>query len=254
MNTRLAQKTALITGAASPKGIGFAIATLFAREGAKVAITDLDETAVVARASELRSAGHVAKGYGHDVGAEQSWAGVIHSVTQDLGRIDVLVNNAGVAILEPIDGLSVEQFKRMLEVNLTGVFIGSKLVMQHMVVGRGGSIVNISSVAGIVGIPGTAGYGATKAGIRVMTKCIALEGAKHGIRCNSVHPGAIWTDIQIAARAKEPDTFGNIEASIPLGRIGQPEDVAQAVLYLASDASSYVTGAELVVDGGLIAG
>ncbi len=119
--------------------------------------------------------------------------------------------------------------------------------------GKGGSIVNISSVAGLVGVAGTTGYGATKGGIRIMTKAIAVEVAKHRVRCNSVHPGAIWSDIQFEARAKEPETYGKIEESIPLGLIGDPSDVAQAVLFLASEESAYITGTELIVDGGLTA-
>lgn len=155
----------------------------------------------------------------------------------------------------PIEQLSAADFRRQVEVNLTGAFLGCKLAVEQMRAhGRPGSIVNISSVSGLVGIASTAGYGATKGGMRIMTKGIAIEAARDGIRCNSVHPGAIWTEIQHAAIAQSPDSFGQIEKLIPLGCIGDPADVATAVLYLASDESRYVTGAELAVDGGLTAG
>lgn len=252
MTGRVSGKVALVTGAASARGIGFAIARLLAMEGAAVMLTDIDEARVQDRASDLVSLGLRVHFAGHDVGGESSWAAVLDSTRSKFGAVDILVNNAGIAVLESMATLRVADFERMVAVNLTGTFIGAKLTMMEMI-GRGGSIVNISSVAGLVGVPGTTGYGATKGGIRLMTKSIALEGAKHKIRCNSVHPGAIWTEIQIAAHKKEPETYGKIEGAIPLGRIGDPNDVAEAVVFLASDAAGYITGSEIVVDGGLTA-
>lgn len=252
---RVEGKIALVTGAASVIGIGFAIAAALAREGATVVLTDIADGAVAERATDLRAQGLDAIALRHDVADEASWRDVLDRVLAERGALDILVNNAGIAILVPIEQLTAADFRRLVEVNLTGAFLGCKLVAEQMRTHRkGGSIVNISSVSGLVGIAGTAGYGATKGGMRIMTKGIAIETAKDGIRCNSVHPGAIWTEIQHAAIAKSPESFGQIEQLIPLGRIGDPADIAAAVLYLASDESRYVTGAELAVDGGLTAG
>ena len=251
---RVAGKVALVTGAASARGIGFAIGSALAREGAAVVLTDILSDAVEQRAAALRAEGFNVAGFKHDVSSETSWADVLARVYRMHGHLDVLVNNAGIAVLVPMVQLTLADFRRMVDINLSGAFLGSKLALAGMSAhGSGGSIVNISSVAGLIGVAGTTGYGATKGGIRIMTKAIAVEGAEHRVRCNSVHPGAIWTDIQFEARAREPETYGNIEASIPLGRIGDPSDVAQAVLFLASEESAYMTGTELVVDGGLTA-
>lgn len=254
---RMQGKTMLVTGAASAIGIGFAIARCLAQEGACVVLTDIAEDAVRARATELRQSGFNAIGLQHDVADEESWQRVLSEIEQEVGVIDGLVNNAGIAILVPVSDLTSSDFRRLLDINLTGAFIGSKLVIERMrQYGIKGSIVNISSVSGLVGIAGTAGYGASKGGMRLLTKGLAMEVAADGIRCNSVHPGAIWSDIQHAAIASAPESFGqsHIEGMIPLGRIGDPEDVARAVLFLTSDDSSYITGIELAVDGGLTAG
>jgi NAD(P)-dependent dehydrogenase (short-subunit alcohol dehydrogenase family) len=251
---RVAGKVALVTGAASERGIGFAIGSALAREQAAVVLTDILAEPVERRAAELRAAGLKVVALPHDVSSEESWAQVIGQVEKQYGRLDVLVNNAGIAVLVPMPSLTLADFRRMVDINLAGTFLGSKLGMALMCKNdQGGSIINISSVSGMIGVEGTTGYAATKGGIRIMSKAIAIEGAKHRVRCNSIHPGAIWTDIQFAARAKEPELYGKIEASIPLGRIGDPADIGHAAVFLASDESGYMTGSELVVDGGLTA-
>jgi NAD(P)-dependent dehydrogenase (short-subunit alcohol dehydrogenase family) len=179
---------------------------------------------------------------------------VIAATVDRYGRLDVLVNNAGIAVLKPIAELTLADFERQITVNLTSVFLGCKYGMAQMKANGGGSIVNMSSIAGLVGVPTGGAYSASKGGVRLLTKVVALEGAPSGIRCNSVHPGFIWTNMQAAfvRGLPQPDPKA-VGAAIPLGRMGQPEDVANCVLYLASDESSYVTGAELTVDAGLTA-
>lgn len=252
---KLTGRVAIVTGAASRKGIGFAICEALVREGVSLVLTDIAREPLEERATSLKAAGGRVEAVAHDVTDEGQWREVFDRAEALFGPVDILVNNAAVAILEPMDMLTVGQFERLLHVNLTGAFIGCKLAVERMRARRaGGSIVNISSVAGLVGVRGTTGYGAAKAGLRLLSKSIAIEAGADGIRCNSVHPGAIWTDIQDTAIARSPETYGDIASAIPLGRIGEPSDVAAAVLFLASDDSRYVTGAELVVDGGLTAG
>ena len=187
--------------------------------------------------------------------AQASWQAVLDASHAAHGPLDILVNNAGIAILEPIEALTLDAFTALSDVNLRGTFLGCKLAVAAMrASGRGGSIVNVSSVAGLVGVTGTTGYGATKGGIRLLTKAIAVEAGKDGIRCNSVHPGAILTEIQDKAQAENPEAYAGIDSVIPLGRLAGPDEVAATILFLCSDAASYVTGAELAVDGGLTAG
>ncbi len=240
---RLAGKVALITGAA--RGQGAAEARLFARAGATVILVDIldDQGRSVAK--------DIGASYVHlDVTSEDGWRTTIDAVMARYGRLDVLVNNAGIPSRTRIEELTREEWDRVMAVNLTSVFLGTKHAIPAMRRGGGGSIVNISSMAGLVGtVVGGAAYGASKGAIRIFTKATAIQCAKDGIRCNSVHPGPIVSDF--TASGPEADALRSQRlARIPLGRRGTPDEVAYGVLYLASDESSFVTGSELVIDGG----
>lgn len=252
MAGRVEGKVALVTGAGSAGGLGQAAARRLAQEGAIVYLTDLDGEGAMARAAEI---GCGAVGLAHDATSEQQWSDVIGRIEADHGRLDILVNNAGIAILCPIEEMTLERFNRQMEVNMTTAFLGMRLGVAAMrKAGHGGSIVNISSVGGLIGLARTHAYGASKAGIRVFGKALAIETAKDGIRVNSVHPGMIRTQMTAPLAAPDPaEQQRRIDAVVPLGRMGQPEDIAHCVLFLASDEASYVTGAEFVVDGGMTA-
>jgi len=247
-------KVALVTGAASAEGLGFAAACKMAGRGARLFLTDIDAAAVEARAADLRTAGHDATAMAQDVTDEAAWAATIAAVVEAFGRLDILVNNAGIAVLRMMSEMTKADWDRQLRVNLDSVYLGCKAAIDLMRrQGGGGSIINLSSVAGLIGVPGCAAYSASKGGIRMMTKTIALETAREGIRVNSVHPGSIWTDMQKVAIADNKEQFDIIENAIPMGRLGQPDDIGAMVAFLASDDAGYITGAEFVVDGGLTA-
>jgi NAD(P)-dependent dehydrogenase (short-subunit alcohol dehydrogenase family) len=247
-------KVALVTGAASAGGLGFATAQRLAQEGARLMLTDLDVAGVEARAAELRAAGHLAAAMAQDVTDEAQWAAVIDATVSQFGSLDILVNNAGIAVLRMMDVVTAADWHKQIDVNLTSVFYGCRAGLAQMrKQGRGGSIINLSSVAGLIGVPGTAAYSASKGGIRLMTKTIAMESAREHIRVNSVHPGSIWTDMQKVAMRDNPEQFDIIKQAIPMGDLGQPEDIGAMIAFLASDDAKYITGAEFVVDGGLTA-
>lgn len=251
---RVAGKVAIVTGTASNPGLGYVTAMTLAREGAKVVVTDMDADGAEACAAAIRKAGGEAMALHQDVTDEARWQEVIHATTETYGRLDVLINNAGIAVLAPMEELSLAQWNKQIEVNLTSVFLGCKAALPAMRAAGGGSIVNLSSVAGLIGIASCTAYGASKGGVRIMSKSIAVELAKDNIRCNSVHPGVIWTNMQAAATgADDPAAVDAGMARIPLGRVGKAEDIANCVLYLASDESNYVTGAEFTVDAGMTA-
>jgi len=247
-------KTALVTGAASAGGLGFAAARLMARQGASLFLTDLDADAVAARAEDLRREGHQANAMAQDVTDEAGWAAVIEAVVGAYGRLDILVNNAGIAVLRPMSAMTKADWDRQISVNLDSVYLGTKAGVDQMRrQGGGGSIVNMSSVAGLVGVEGTAAYAASKGGVRLFSKSVALETAKENIRVNTVHPGMIWTDMQKVAIADNKEVFDQITAAVPMGRMGEPEDIGAMVAFLASDDAKYITGAEFTVDGGMVA-
>jgi len=250
----LAGKVALVTGAASAGGLGFAAAHIMARQGASVFLTDIDGGSVEARAAELRAQGLTAQAKEHDVTDEAAWADVIGDVVAAFGKIDIVVNNAGIAVLRPMSEMTKADWDRQLAVNLDSVYLGTKAALDQMrKQGSGGSIVNMSSVAGLVGVPGTAAYAASKAGVRVFSKTVAIEAARENIRVNTIHPGMIWTDMQKVAIADNKEVFDQIVQSVPMGRLGEPEDIGAMVAFLASDDAKYITGAEFVVDGGMVA-
>jgi NAD(P)-dependent dehydrogenase (short-subunit alcohol dehydrogenase family) len=242
-----------VTGAASDPGIGHACAQALAREGAKLIVTDVDAAGADRCAQKIRGAGGEAIALAHDVTSEAGWAEVMSRANEAYGRLDVLVNNAGIAILKPLADLTKDDWTRQIDVNLTGVFLGCRAAAKEMRKSGGGSIVNLSSVAGLVGLPMTAAYAASKGGVRLMSKAIAVELGKDRIRCNSVHPGVIWTNMQAAAGYGSRENADAAAAGLPLGRMGEPADIANCVLYLSSDESDYVTGAEFVVDAGMTA-
>lgn len=251
--SRLQDKVALVTGAASNPGLGRAIALRFAQEGAKLIITDINEEGLKAAAEDIKALGVEVAFWHQDVTSEQDWLNTIERIETQFGRLDVLVNNAGIAVLRTVHDMTMAEYDRQMSVNMTSVFLGSKYGVGSMKKTGGGSIVNLSSVAGLVGIPGTGAYGASKAGVRMLSKTVALENARENIRCNSIHPGVIWTNIQQDAIRDNPEQYEIINESVPMGRMGQPEEVANCALFLACDESSYVTGTELTVDGGMVA-
>lgn len=250
---RLSNKVAIVTGAASNPGLGHAIATRFAQEGAKLVITDIDRSGLAICEQELTNLGAEVLAIDQDVVDEQRWQEVVDATVERFGSLDVLVNNAGIAVLKPIADFSTPDYDRQMDVNIRSVFLGCRTALPAMIASGGGSIVNISSIGAMRAIPGVSVYGIAKAGVQLFSKSIAIEHAADGIRCNSVHPGLIDTNIQNVSRRDNPEQFKQIGASVPIGRMGTPTEVANCVLFLASDEASYVTGAELVVDGALIA-
>ncbi len=250
---RLNDKIALVTGGAS--GLGAGIAQRFVEEGAQTIITDINPSGQA-----------VAKSLGaefltQDVSAEQSWIDTIEQVVSRFGRIDVLVNNAGIFSSSPVDETLLEDWQRVMDVNLTGVFLGCKHAVRAMKKNTGatrGSIVNLSSVVGLRGQLGGAAYGASKGGVRLLTKTVALENAAISIRCNSIHPGIIDTPIldPVFAAVDDPAALrSQIEKKLPIGYMGDPaRDIGNMAVFLATDESIYITGAEMVVDGGMTIG
>jgi len=251
---RVDGKIAIVTGAASNPGLGRTTALALAREGARLVLTDIDSEGAEATARAIRDSGGEAIAAAQDVTSEAAWETVIAMTIEAFGRLDVLVNNAGIAILKPIQALSLADWNRQIEVNLTSVFLGCKHGLAAMRRTGGGSIINLSSVAGLVGLKTCAAYGASKGGVRLLSKTVAIEGAPDNVRCNSVHPGMIWTNMQAQATGTSDQAEAERGASgIPLGRIGTPDDIANCILYLASDESNYVTGAEFTIDAGMTA-
>jgi NAD(P)-dependent dehydrogenase (short-subunit alcohol dehydrogenase family) len=259
---RLDGKVALVTGGAS--GIGAACARALSEAGAAVVITDVQDDKGRELAAEIAKAGGGARYFHHDVTREEAWVEVMADVKAAYGRLDVLVNNAGIAVpAASVTEISLEDFRRQQAVNVEGVFLGLKHGLTLMrAAGHGGSIVNISSVAGLRGSPSLASYCASKGAVRLFTKAVALEcaAAKDGVRVNSVHPGIIETPIWLSivpAGAPgvnaPPDLDALSSMAVPMGVKGLPEDIAKGVLWLATDESRYVTGTELIIDGGLTA-
>jgi NAD(P)-dependent dehydrogenase (short-subunit alcohol dehydrogenase family) len=247
---RLEGRVALVTGAAS--GIGAATVRRLAAEGAQVALTDIQDAAGEKVAGEISSAGTEAAFFHHDVADEASWAAALAAIQEQWGRLDILVNNAGKGDTLPIEESTLEDWESTIAVDQRSVFLGMKLAAPMLLASGHGSIINISSIFGTSGGFGTSpAYHAAKGAVRTLTKNAAVHWAQQGIRVNSIHPGFI--DTPMLAQAKGTELEGLLTATTPMGRLGRPEEIAAAVAWLASDDASFVTGAEIYVDGGFSA-
>lgn len=245
---RLEGKVALITGGA--RGQGAAEARLFVAEGAKVVIADILDDQGQQLAAEL---GEAAVYQRLDVTSPDDWAAAVAAAQECYGRLDVLVNNAGILVCGTIESLPLESYRQVVEVNQVGCWLGMKAVLPAMKAAGGGSIVNLSSAAGMEGVAGNSAYCASKFAVRGMTKVAAIEFGRYNIRVNSVHPGGIDTDMVKNPAFSEEEAAATYK-SLPISRVGRPEEVAELVLFLACEQSSYSTGSEFIIDGGLLAG
>ncbi len=249
---RVAEKIALVTGAA--QGLGEAASRMLVKEGAMVALTDINFEGVQSVADSLGDAAIAIK---HDVTDEAQWKKVLMETVDYFGGLNILVNNAGISSGESIEDISFENWKKIHAVDLDSVFLGCKYAIPYIKDSGGGSIINISSISGIIAGHNTVAYNSAKAAVRHMTKSVALHCAKHkyNIRCNSVHPVFVKTPIldRLVDMFGKEEAYAKLARQIPLGHIGEPDDVAYAVVYLASDESKMMTGAEIVIDGGISA-
>ena len=253
MAGRLAGKVGIISGAA--RGQGASEAWLFASEGARLLISDVLEDPLRELAEKMAAAGHEVENLGLDVTAEGDWQNAVDTAERRFGRVDFLINNAGILDPAGVEETTSESWDRVIAVNQTGVWLGMKAVIPALRRAGRGSILNVSSIYGLVGSGGAAAYHATKGAVRLLSKTAAIQYAPDGIRVNSIHPGYIDTEmIRSAAPEEMQAQLGDmIGENVPLGRIGTAEDIAAGALYLVSDEASYVTGAELVIDGGYTA-
>ncbi|MQY28364.1 SDR family NAD(P)-dependent oxidoreductase [Nocardia aurantia] len=246
---RLQNKVVLVTGAAN--GIGAAAVTRFAAEGAVVVATDVDEDAGRAVVAKIVANGGRAEFLAQDVSSEEGWIGVTGHALAAHGRIDVLVNNAGIYLISPLAETSLTDWNRLMAVNVTGVFLGMKHTAPKMADTGGGAIVNLSSIAGLVGVAGHTLYGASKGAVRTMSKDVAAEYAAANVRVNSVHPTYVRTGMAEYGAAAAGSTLAALGPKMsPLGRIAEPADVVNFLVFLASDEASYLTGSEYNIDGG----
>ena len=248
---RLEGKVALISGGA--RGQGAVEARMFAEEGASVVIGDILDEQGRQTEAELQELGYNVTYVHLDVTSESDWDSAVQAAISTYGKLDILLNNAGILIRKNIEETTEEDWDRIFSINAKGVFLGTKAAIPAMRENGGGSIINISSTAGLVGSPnGSASYTATKGAVRLFTKSTAIQHAREGIRCNSIHPGPIETDM-IADTLNDPANLALRMQRLPLGRVGKPSEIAYGAIYLASDESSFVTGSELVIDGGTTA-
>lgn len=248
---RLEGKVALISGGA--RGQGAVEARMFAEEGASVVIGDILDEQGRQTEAELQELGYNVTFVHLDVTSESDWDAAVQAAISAYGKLDILLNNAGILIRKNIEETTEEDWDRIFSINAKGVFLGTKAAIPAMRENGGGSIINISSTAGLVGSPnGSASYTATKGAVRLFTKSTAIQHAREGIRCNSIHPGPIETDM-IADTLNDPANLALRMQRLPLGRVGRPSEIAYGAIYLASDESSFVTGSEVVIDGGTTA-
>lgn len=265
---RLENRIAIVTGGGSGIGAGTAIA--LAAEGAHVVVGDIDEKGSAESTAMIIAKGGKAHAKTLDVASESSWKAFIEFVDHEFGALHIVVHNAGICISKPLLEMSFTAWRRQMSINLDGIFLGTKAALPLLTKSGGGSIVNISSVAGLKGIPGMSGYCASKGGVRLFTKAVALECTrlKNNVRVNSIHPGAIETpiwlklgndgDLPVMDARRNSDAMEEVRAAgaaaTPVGHAGVPADIAAGVVYLASDESRFVTGTELIIDGGVMAG
>ena len=247
---RLEGKVALISGGA--RGMGATEARMFAQEGAKVVIGDVLDEEGRQTEEAINEAGGECVFVRLDVTDESAWEQAVAAAVSRFGKLDILVNNAGIARINNVENTSAEEWDLVMDINAKGVFLGTKSVIPALREAGGGSIVNISSIAGLVG-GRTSAYTASKEAVRLLTKSTAIQYARDGIRCNSVHPGVIESPMTLPIMLDSEAGRDEAAAWHPLGRIGQPEDIAYGVMFLASDEASFMTGSELVIDGGLTA-
>ena len=246
---RLKGKVALITGGA--RGQGAAEAKLFAKEGAKVVITDILDNEGKKTEAEITETGGKCLYMHHDVTNSKDWETIVSKTVEHFGKIDILLNNAGIAVWGTNDDTSEEIWDSVMDVNAKGVFLGTKHVIPEMKKNGSGSIINVSSISGIIGQPAIQPvYNASKGAVRIFTKSTAVQYGKYGIRANSIHPGGVDTDM-IAHLTEDDERQQRIKETVPLQRIADPIEIAYGALFLASDESSFVTGTELIIDGGV---
>jgi NAD(P)-dependent dehydrogenase (short-subunit alcohol dehydrogenase family) len=245
---RLQGKTAIVTGGAT--GIGKATVQKFLEQGANVVFTDINEENGRKTYDELKKISDNVLFVKHDVQQEEDWARVVSETKEKFGGIDILFNNAGIFVTNPIEKYTIEEWNRLMGINVTGVFLGMKHVIPVMRLQEGGSIINASSVAGLKGVPNHALYGASKGAVRIMTKDVAMEVAHEQIRVNSIHPGVIQTSMGDEVASGTNLTSEQLASLTPIKRLGTPEDIAHLVVFLASDESTFITGTEMVIDGG----
>jgi len=254
---RLEGKVALITGAAKGvegrlMGFGGAAARLFSREGATVVVADIDEESGKLTAEQINNEGGEAVFFWLDVTSEVSWAATIEATIARYSKLDVLVNNAGTASRADVEGTTLEMWEEQMAVHSTATFLGTRAAIPEMRRSGGGSIINVSSIMGLVGSPSSTAYHAAKGASRIFTKAAAVQYAKEGIRVNSVHPGFVTTPMT-APFFSDPELINPRLATVPMGRLGLADEIAYGILFLASDEASFVTGAELIIDGGFTA-
>ena len=248
---RLKGKVALITGGA--RGQGAAEAKLFAKEGAKVVITDILDNEGKKTEAEITETGGKCLYMHHDVTNSKDWETIVSKTVEHFGKIDILLNNAGIAVWGTNDDTSEEIWDSVMDVNAKGVFLGTKYVIPEMKKNGNGSIINVSSISGIIGQPAIQPvYNASKGAVRIFTKSTAVQYGKFGIRANSIHPGGVYTDM-IAHLTEDDERQQRIKETVPLQRIADPIEIAYGALFLASDESSFMTGSEMVMDGGVTA-
>jgi 3(or 17)beta-hydroxysteroid dehydrogenase len=252
---RLEGKVALLTGGAS--GLGRATGELMAKEGATVVLSDIQTVDGENVAAAIRASGGACSFKPHDTTDEAQWERVVAEIMEEHGHLDILLNGAGIGGGGvPIEEMELDMWRRCIAINLDGVFLGCKHGIRAMRQGTGGSIINISSILGLVGMQNTSNYAASKGGVRLLTKAAALECARKTprVRVNSIHPGFIDTHMVAGAiQRRGPEFRQYIEANVPFGTLGEPIDIAEGVVYLASDAAKFVTGSELTIDGGFCA-